>query len=165
MFENPQKWTLRKLVQNTYYYDRKRFRSLDMSSSIVSVVVEKQTVSHGLHDESPTTVYDIHTVSSSGSPVTYVGLNGKTYPTGRRYGEVEIRLARLSVDEDRIELRASNGKKIDLTRRGNEYVNLRTMKRLTPSEASKTEDKAETFLLDRPLLSLIRLLVDSGILT
>lgn len=159
LFDNPKSWTIRRLVQNTYFHEKERFKDLGISKDVSSIVIEKQTVYDGLKDSSPHVVYDIYTRIPSSNSVKKDGID-----TGRRYGEVEIRIGSLSVDERDIELVTSSGSKLTLSSPGNEWISLRTGKRLTSKAALTVTDKAATFLLDKPLLSVIKYLMDSGIL-
>lgn len=168
---NPEKWTLRKLVQNTYYHDTSKFKGLALSPSVVRIRVEHRTVydsadANTVRKGVPRSMYVIRTVVADEKPVYSIDSKGKQVVTGKFYGECEIRLSSLSVDDADISLVMGNGKVIDLGSAGNYPVSLKTGQRLTPSQLKvlRSGEWCETFLLDTPLLALVRYLVDEGIL-
>lgn len=162
---NPNGWTIRKLVQNTYEYDKKRFDFKGLSKGVSYISINHETVHPDPNNlEKTEDMFVIRTHLTEGNHIMETGQNGKKYDTGRKYGEVEIRIATLSIDDDTVKLIDGRGREFDFTKSGNEWVDIRTSKYLTSSEAKKSVAKVPTFLLDRPLLSALQYLIDAGVI-
>ena len=119
---NPEGWTLRKLLQNTYHHMGNRFDYMERDV-LRSIVIQEVSVYDGREPGEKRTKFIIKSSSYPQYRPYYSGkdVRGRTIRYQRTYKheyEVTIQMDSLSIDDDRIHLRTGADAKWDFSPRG-----------------------------------------------
>lgn len=119
---NTKKWTIRKLIQNTYHHKRNRFDNMDRDV-LKSIVVKKVSVYNGKEPGKDRTKFIIQSSSYPQYAPYYSGKDVRGRPikyqrTYKHQYEVTIQMDSLSIDDDRIKLRTGADAKWDFSKAG-----------------------------------------------
>lgn len=119
---NPDGWTIRKLVQNTYTHVNNRFDYKDRDV-LKSIAIQKISVYDGKNPGEDRTKFVITSYSYPQYAPYYTGkdVRGRKIKYQRTYKheyQVTIQMDSLSIDDDRIHLRTGADAKWDFTEKG-----------------------------------------------
>lgn len=119
---NENGWTIRKLVQNTYYHKHNRFEYKERDV-LRSVIIKKVSVYNGKNPGEDRTTYEIESRSYPQYKPYYTGrdVRNRSIQYQRSYRheyDVVLQMDSLSIDDDRIHLRTGADKKWDFSPRG-----------------------------------------------
>lgn len=119
---NPEGYTIRKLVQNTYTHKRSRIENMERDV-LKSIVIQEVSVYNGKEPGKDRTKYIITSYSYPQYKPYYTGkdVRGRKIKYQRTYKheyDVTIQLQTLSIDDDRIKLRTGADAKWDFTSKG-----------------------------------------------